>query len=373
VTKRIRVGVIFGGRSGEHEISLKSAKSIIDALDPERYEIVPIGITKAGRWLMSSDATNLLPASVVATGDHDVALFGDPTHGELVRLDGAGPSAVGELDVVFPVLHGTYGEDGTIQGLLELASVPYVGSGVLGSSSGMDKIAMKRLFRDAGLPIVEFAYFLRSQWRADRETVLDRVEAEIGYPSFAKPANLGSSVGISKAVDRASLGRAIDEAARFDRRILVERGVDAREIEVAVLGNDEPLASLPGEIVPHAEFYDYETKYERDVAEYDIPARLSEALTTEIQSLAVRAFEAVDAAGLGRVDFFVERGTDRVYVNEINTMPGFTTISMYPKLWEASGLSYRALVDRLIELAFDRHRETARSVRTRDERHSEEN
>jgi D-alanine-D-alanine ligase len=363
---RIRVGVVFGGRSGEHEVSLKSAKSVIDAMDTERYEIVPIAITKEGRWLTSSDASLLLPEAVVASGDRPVALFGDPTRGELVRLDaGASAAPPDRLDVVFPVLHGTYGEDGTIQGLLELANLPYVGSGVLGSSAGMDKIAMKRLFRDAGLPVVDFTYFLRSQWAADREAVLDRVEAEIGYPAFAKPANLGSSVGISKAVDRASLAAALDEAARFDRRVVVERGVDAREIEVAVLGNDEPLASLPGEIIPHADFYDYETKYVSDVAEYAIPARLAPELASEIQSLAVRAFEAVDAAGLGRVDFFVERGTDRVFVNEINTMPGFTTISMYPKLWEASGVSYRDLVDRLIDLAFDRHRETSRSVRTR--------
>jgi D-alanine-D-alanine ligase len=367
VTKKIRVGVVFGGRSGEHEVSLKSARSVIEAMDPERYEIVPIGITKEGRWLMSSDATLLLPEAVVRDGDRGVALFGDPTRGELVRLDnGSGASPAGSLDVVFPVLHGTFGEDGTIQGLLELANVPYVGSGVLGSASGMDKVAMKRLFRDAGLPVVEFAHFLRTQWEAGREAVLDRVEAEIGYPAFAKPANLGSSVGISKATDRESLGRAIDEAARFDRKVLVERGVDAREIEVAVLGNDEPRASLPGEIVPHADFYDYETKYVNDVAEYDIPARLDAGLAEEIQALAVRAFEAVDAAGLARVDFFLERGTGRVLVNEINTMPGFTEISMYPKLWEASGVPYRELVDRLIDLAFERHRETSRSVRTRE-------
>ncbi len=366
MTKRVRVGVIFGGRSGEHEVSLRSARSVIEAMDPERYEIVPIGITKEGRWLMSSDASLLLPEAVMRDGDREVALFGDPTRGELVRIDNGGASAAGRLDVVFPVLHGTYGEDGTIQGLLELANVPYVGSGVLGSAAGMDKVAMKRLFRDAGLPIVEFTYFLRSQWEADREAILDRVEAEIGYPAFAKPANLGSPVGISKATDRASLGDAIDEAARFDRRILVEHGIDAREIEVAVLGNDAPRASLPGEIIPHADFYDYDTKYLNDVAEYAIPALVAPELAAEIQALAVRAFEAVDAAGLGRVDFFVERGTDRVLLNEINTMPGFTTISMYPKLWEASGVSYRELIDRLIDLAFDRHRETSRSVRTRD-------
>jgi D-alanine-D-alanine ligase len=363
---KIRVGVIFGGRSGEHEVSLKSAKSVIDALDPERYEVVPVGITKEGRWLMSGDATLLLPEAVMETGDRDVALFGDPTRGELVRLEnGAGAVPVGAIDVVFPVLHGTFGEDGTIQGLLDLANLPYVGSGVLGSAAGMDKVAMKRLFRDAGLPIVPFTYFLRSQWDAERERLLDAVEAEIGYPAFAKPANLGSSVGISKAIDRDSLARAIDGAAGYDRRILVERGVDAREVEVAVLGNDEPRASLPGEIIPHADFYDYETKYVNDVAEYEIPARLDAAQTAEIQALAVRAFEAVDAAGLSRVDFFVERGTDRILVNEINTMPGFTQISMYPKLREASGISYRELVDRLIDLAFERHREVSRSKRSR--------
>ncbi len=364
--KKIRVGVIFGGRSGEHEISVKSAKSVIDALDPARYEVVPIAITQEGRWLMSSDATLLLPEAVVSTGDRSVALFGDPTRSDLVRLeDGAAASSAGALDVVFPVLHGTFGEDGTIQGLLELASLPYVGSGVLGSAAGMDKIAMKRLFRDSGLPIVDFTYFLRSQWDTERASILDRIEAEIGYPSFAKPANLGSSVGISKALDRESLAAAIDLAARFDRRILVERGIDAREIEVAVLGNDEPRASLPGEIIPHAEFYDFDTKYLSDVAEYAIPAHVPPDVADTIQRLAVQAFEAVDAAGLARVDFFVERGTDRVLVNEINTMPGFTTISMYPKLWEASGIGYGELVDRLVELAFDRHRESGRSARTR--------
>jgi D-alanine-D-alanine ligase len=253
-----------------------------------------------------------------------------------------------------------------VQGLLELAGVPYVGSGVLGSAAGMDKVAMKSLFRDAGLPICDFAWFLRTNWDRDREAILDRVESEIGYPAFAKPANLGSSVGISRATDRASLAAAIDEAARFDRKIVVERGVDAREVEVAVLGNDEPMASLPGEIIPHADFYDYETKYEKAVAEYEIPARLDPEATAEIQAMAVRAFKAVDAAGLGRVDFFVERATDRILVNEINTMPGFTKISMYPKLWEASGLSYRELIERLVDLAFERHREANRSVRSRE-------
>lgn len=364
-SSKIRVGVMFGGRSGEHEVSLRSAKSVIDAMDRERYDIVPIAITKQGRWLASSDATQLLPQAVIDEGDTDVAIVGDPTRGELVRLDhGPGPIALGRLDVVFPVLHGTYGEDGTIQGLLELAGLPYVGSGVLGSAAGMDKIVMKMLFRDAGLPIVPFVHFTRTQWEADRETVLDGIGRELGYTVFAKPANLGSSVGITKAVDRTSLGAAIDEAARFDRRIVVEQGIDAREIEVAVLGNDAPSASVPGEIIPHADFYDYATKYVSDVAEYEIPAALEAEQAAIIRDLAVRAFLAVDAAGLGRVDFFVERETGRVFVNEINTMPGFTKISMYPKLWEASGLTYGQLIDRLIELAFDRHKETARSERS---------
>jgi D-alanine-D-alanine ligase len=366
VTRKLRIGVIFGGRSGEHEVSLQSAKSVIEAMDREKYDIVPIGITKEGKWLASSDAGLLLPEAIIRDADHEVALFGDPTRGDLVRFDTGGPESAGALDVVFPVLHGTFGEDGTIQGLLELANLPYVGSGVLGSAAGMDKIVMKQLFRDSGLPVGEFVWFLRSQWEREPEAILDRVEREIDYPSYVKPANLGSSVGISKATDRASLERAIATAVRYDRRVLVERGFDAREIEVAVLGNDEPAASVPGEIIPNADFYDYETKYLSDVAEYAIPASLSEGATDEIREMAIRAFKAVDAAGLARVDFFVERSTERILINEINTMPGFTRISMYPKLWEASGVRYRELVDRLVELALERHRESGRSVRGRE-------
>jgi D-alanine-D-alanine ligase len=365
LAKKLRVGVIFGGRSGEHEVSLQSAKSVIDAMDRDKYEVVPIGITPEGRWLTSSDATLLLPEAVVRDGDREVAIFGDPTRDGLVRLDAASGDARTPLDVVFPVLHGTFGEDGTIQGLLELAGLPYVGSGVLGSAAGMDKAVMKALFREAGLPIVEHTFFLRTQWDRDRGRILDSVEAQIGYPAFAKPANLGSSVGISKATDRASLERALDTAARFDRKIIVERGVDGREVEVAVLGNDEPVASLPGEIIPNADFYDFDTKYTNDTAEYAIPAELSPEQTAEVQEMAIRAFRAVDAAGLGRVDFFVERAGGRILLNEINTMPGFTRISMYPKLWEASGIRYRELIDRLIELAVDRHREQSRSQTTR--------
>lgn len=362
---KLRVGVIFGGRSGEHEVSLRSAESIINALDRDKYEVVPIAITKAGKWLASSEATNLLPSAVMTNADQHVAIFGDPTEKGLARIGGENVTGQRDkLDVIFPVLHGTYGEDGTIQGLLEMADVPYVGCGVLGSAAGMDKVVMKRLFREAGLPIVEFTHFLRSQWEADPLLVELRVAEELGFPCFVKPANLGSSVGISKATDAKSLNAAIALAAKYDRKIIVERGVDAREIEVSVLGNDEPVASLPGEIVPQsAEFYDYEAKYiSAEGARLEIPAKLSDEQTAEIQQLAIQAFQAVDGSGLGRVDFFLEKQTGKLLLNEINTMPGFTSISMYPKLWEASGLPYSQLIDRLIELAFERHREKSRNV-----------
>jgi D-alanine-D-alanine ligase len=362
---KLRVGVIFGGRSGEHEVSLRSAESVINALDRDRYEVVPIAINKQGKWLSVGDATNLLPSQVMKSANQSVALFGDPTERGLTRFNKEGRNQEREqLDVIFPVLHGTYGEDGTIQGLLEMADVPYVGCGVLASATGMDKVVMKRLFREAGLPLVEFTSFLRTQWEADPLLIELRVTEEIGFPCFVKPANLGSSVGISKAVDAKSLNQAIALAAKYDRKIVVERGVDAREIEVSVLGNDQPLASLPGEIVPQtAEFYDYQAKYINDNgARLVIPAELDQETTAQLQQLAVRAFQAIDGAGLARVDFFLERSTNKVLVNEINTLPGFTSISMYPKLWEASGVSYGQLLDRLIELAFERHREKARNV-----------
>ena len=362
MSKRIRVGVIFGGRSGEHEVSIRSADSIIRALDKDRYECVPIAITKSGKWLKSSDATRLLPSAVIEAADTHVAILGDPTQSGLQLLGEKTTSAAG-LDVVFPVLHGTYGEDGTVQGLLDMAGIPYVGCGVLASATGMDKVIMKHLFSEANLPIVNFMWFLRADIDRDVEGTLDRVIDEIGFPCFVKPANLGSSVGISKAKDRDSLNRAIALAARYDRKIIVEVGVDAREIEVSVLGNDDPRASLPGEIVTQsAEFYDYSAKYVDDHgARLDIPASLPAETITELQDLAVRAFRAIDGSGLARVDFFVLRGTGQVIVNEINTMPGFTSISMYPKLWEASGIGYSELLDRLIELAFERHREIARN------------
>jgi D-alanine-D-alanine ligase len=365
LSKKLKVGVIFGGRSGEHEVSLRSAESIISALDQSKYEVVPIAITKQGKWLASSEATNLLPSAVIESADQRVAIFGDPTERGLARFNKENASGDrDQIDVIFPVLHGTYGEDGTIQGLLEMADVPYVGCGVLASSAGMDKVVMKRLFHEAGLPIVDFTSFLRAQWEADPTKIEGRVIEEIGFPCFVKPANLGSSVGISKATDAKSLNQAITVAAKFDRKIVVERGVDAREIEVSVLGNDEPVASLPGEIVPQtAEFYDYKAKYIDDNgARLVIPAELGAEMTAEIQRLAILAFQAIDGSGLARVDFFLERETDKLIVNEINTLPGFTSISMYPKLWEASGISYSQLIDRLIELAFERHREKSRNV-----------
>ena len=356
--------MIFGGRSGEHEVSLRSAESVINALDRDKYEVVPIAISKQGRWLKSAEATHLLPSVVIRTADRHVALLGDPTESGLTLVSTSVPAEGREkIDVIFPVLHGTYGEDGTIQGLFEMADVPYVGCGVLASSAGMDKVVMKRLFREANLPIVEYTHFLRTQWESNPEPIAERIAEEIGYPCFVKPANLGSSVGISKAIDRASLDNAVGLAAEFDRKIIVERGVDAREIEVSVLGNDHPQASLPGEIVPEtAEFYDYIAKYvDAGGARLVIPADVSKETTLELQELAIRAFQAIDGSGLGRVDFFLERASGRILVNEINTMPGFTSISMYPKLWEASGISYSELVDRLIELAIERHREKARN------------
>jgi D-alanine-D-alanine ligase len=365
LSKKVKVGVIFGGRSGEHEVSLRSAESIINALDRERYDVVPIAITKQGKWLASSEATNLLPSSVIESADQHVALFGDPTERGLARFSRQGSLPEHDrVDVYIPVLHGTYGEDGTIQGLLEMADVPYVGCGVLASAAGMDKVVMKRLFHEAGLPIVDFTHFLRTQWETRPQKIEALVNEQIGFPCFVKPANLGSSVGISKAINSKSLSEAIALAATYDRKIIVEKGINAREIEVSVLGNDEPVASLPGEIIPQtAEFYDYKAKYiDHQGARLIVPAEVSREITAEIQRLAIRAFQSIDGSGLARVDFFLERHTDKLIVNEINTMPGFTSISMYPKLWEASGISYSTLIDRLIELAFERHREKSRNV-----------
>jgi D-alanine-D-alanine ligase len=357
---KIRVGVIFGGRSGEHEVSLRSAEAVINAMDKSKYEIVPIGITKQGRWLMSKDATALFPQAVLdASEPSEVTIIGDPTRRGLMHLENSTSGGIlsEPLDVVFPVLHGTYGEDGTIQGLLDMAGVPYVGNGVLASAAGMDKIVMKRLFIAAGLQVAEYEYFLRSAWQADSSRILDGIEARLGFPVFTKPANLGSSVGISKSGNRAELVEAIDDAARYDRRVIVERAISGREIEISVLGNDNPIASLPGEVIPGHEFYDYEDKYIDNLSKTIIPAELPDATIELIQKNAIIAFQAIDGAGLARVDFFVENETGRVIINEINTMPGFTSISMYAKMWQASGVGYAELIDRLIALAIERHQD----------------
>lgn len=342
-----RIAVIFGGRSGEHEVSLRSARSVITALDAARYEVVPLAISKLGHWLTGAQAAQMLadPAGVAVTS------------GSLVPQG----EALNQIDVVFPVLHGPLGEDGTVQGLLELADLPYVGCGVTASAIGMDKAACKAIFAAHGLPQVPYLVLKRNHWEADRAAVLAAIEKELSYPLFVKPANMGSSVGISKATDRASLRQALNEAARYDRRLVVEQGIDAREIEVSVLGNDQPLASLPGEIVPRREFYDYAAKYISDDSELLIPAPLSPELTAEVQRLAVAAFLAIDGAGMARVDFLLDRQSGQLYVNEVNTIPGFTSISMYPKLWEASGLPFPQLLDRLIELALERHADRSRS------------
>ena len=381
--RKLRVGIVFGGRSGEHEVSLRSAASVLAAINRKKYDVVPIGITKTGHWLLSEDAQHMLAGGTTVTASiaaktrtanqsalvptaHPTGLH-VPASAAKEQADALG------VDVLFPVLHGTFGEDGTIQGLFELAGKAYVGSGVLGSAAGMDKDVMKRLFAAAGLPIVEHITLLRGAWQKSPRKAIAEIEANLRYPLFVKPANLGSSVGISKVHDRSELAPAIVLAASYDRKIIVEQGVGgkaaknkpaerARELEVAVLGNDDPKASVPGEIVPAKEFYDYEAKYESDGSIPIIPARLSKAQAKEVREMAIAAFHACDCSGLARVDFLLEPESrsgkpGRLYLNEINTMPGFTSISMYPKLWEASGLKYSDLIDRLIELALERRAE----------------
>lgn len=387
--KKLRVGVLFGGRSGEHEVSLLSAASVLDAIDKDKYEVIPIGITKEGRWLTAEHAERLLTGKPREEARQLRAGDPDTTPGAAVLASGQGvivpPEPVNQgagmvpfhsdapllrrtsdrainVDVIFPVLHGTFGEDGTIQGLLELADIAYVGAGVLGSAAGMDKDIMKSLFRAAGLPIVKHVTFLRSEWEGKPQKILRLVEHQLKYPVFVKPANLGSSVGITKAHNRKELSPSIQEAARYDRKIIVEQSVGgkkqkAREIECSVLGNEEPEASLPGEIVPSKEFYDYAAKYLDEGSELIIPAKLTRSETKKVRELAMRAFQAIDCSGLARIDFLMDPITGKIYLNEINTMPGFTAISMYPKLWAASGLSYPALIDRLIQLGKERFEE----------------
>ncbi|MGQ9898068.1 MAG: D-alanine--D-alanine ligase family protein [Acidobacteriota bacterium] len=357
MNKQLAVGVIFGGRSGEHEVSLRSAATILSALDPQKYHAIPIGITRSGIWVAGPTATEMLSLGAVSSGQnvhHAEPLSPDKVLASL-------SSVLKELDVVIPVLHGTYGEDGTIQGLFEMLGLPYVGCGVLASAVGMDKIVMKQLFRQAGLPVVEFRWFTSHAWAAEGSALQRDILRQLGLPVFVKPANLGSSVGITRVEDPSDFAAAVALAARYDRRIIVEKGYAVREIEVSVLGNEEPEASVPGEIISSAAFYDYADKYSPDSqSQLVIPAPLTPEQTKEVRHLAVRAFQSLDGAGLARVDFFLLRQTNALVVNEINTMPGFTRISMYPKLWEASGWSLPAILDRLIDLAFARQAEKSR-------------
>jgi len=356
--KRLRVGVLFGGRSGEHEVSLASAATVIRSLDPEKYETVPIGISKDGQWLVGTGATKMLP-EVLKSGQRMV-LPADPNASALMPLDGSRAGSL-RVDVVFPVLHGTFGEDGTIQGLLELAGLPYVGAGVLGSAIGMDKDVQKRLCKEAKIPVVPWIAVTRRHWERGPAKVRREVEKKFRYPVFVKPATLGSSVGMTKVHTAEEFGPALDLAAEFAQKIMVERAIRGREIEVSVLGNDDPRASVPGEIMPHREFYDYTAKYLEEGTRTDIPAKLSAAQTQRFQEYAVRAFRVLELGGMARVDFFLEHRSRKIYLNEVNTIPGFTSISMYPKMWEASGVSYRELVDRLIELALEQHKEKSRT------------
>ena len=406
MAKKLRVGVLFGGRSGEHEVSLRSAASILKSIDRKKYDVVPIGIAKSGQWLGGSEAYALLggstlpqlAASAKASGGkvstrkaHAAAVnsigsalasSSEEAPGLSLQSSATGAGTAG-LDVVFPVLHGTFGEDGTIQGMLELADVAYVGAGVLGSSVGMDKDAMKKMFAMAGLPIVKHVTLLRGEWRANPRKCTRLIEEKLRYPVFVKPANLGSSVGISKVRERKQLAAAMDDAAGFDRKIVIEEGVSgagrlrgtgkARELEIAVLGNDNPLASVVGEIVPDREFYDYASKYDSgSTSEPVIPAKLTRTESKAIQAMAIEAFKSCDCAGLARVDFLMEaadpgsKKAPKIYLNEINTMPGFTSISMYPKLWEASGIGYSELIDRLVALAVERHDERKATSFTKD-------
>jgi D-alanine-D-alanine ligase len=355
--RRLRVGVLFGGRSGEHEVSLVSAASIIRGLDPQKYEAVPIGITKEGHWLIGAGAQKMLP-EVLRTGQR-VVMSADPTESALMPLDGSPRGQ--KLDVVFPVIHGTFGEDGTMQGLLELAGLPFVGAGVLGSAIGMDKDVAKKLMQVAGIPVVPWIAVQRADWERQPKEIRRAIEKKFKYPVFVKPATLGSSVGMTKVHSRAELGPALDLAAEFAMKIMVERAVSAREIEVSVLGNHDPRASIPGEIVPHREFYDYAAKYLEEGTKLLIPAKLTKSEVKKVQAMAVTAFRALELSGMARVDFFIEKRGGNIFLNEVNTIPGFTSISMYPKLWEANGIPFRELISKLIDLALEQHREKART------------
>ncbi|MBN1656758.1 MAG: D-alanine--D-alanine ligase [Anaerolineae bacterium] len=376
MTKKIKVGLIFGGRSGEHEISLLSARGVLNAIDRAKYEVIPIGITREGTWLASSDPLEALasgdPLEALASGDtdqsHPVALLAEPSPRGLMCIEEREEEQalrvvrLSEIEVAFPILHGPYGEDGTVQGLLELAGIPYVGAGVTASAVGMDKAIFKDVMRAHGLPIVRHLTIKRKAWDRDPDGIVEQIESKIGYNCFVKPANLGSSVGISKAHNRAELVAALNDAAQYDRKLIVEVAVDAREIEVSVLGNDEPIASMPAEIVPSNEFYDYAAKYLDGESQVLVPAPLPASVAAEVRRLAIAAYLAIDCAGMARADFLLDRQTGALYVNEVNTIPGFTPISAYPKMWEVSGISYTELIDQLIQLALERHEDRSRSA-----------
>ncbi|MEB3102245.1 D-alanine--D-alanine ligase [Ferviditalea candida] len=366
MSKQIRVGVIYGGKSGEHEVSLQTALAVINAMDHSKYEIIPVYITKNGEWRIGKQLAGQVKSKdeLAFQGENRLTAHAlgpifnrDEPSVQISSAQSQGASPTAPVDVVFPLLHGTFGEDGTIQGLLEMADIPYVGAGVLASAVGMDKVMMKKIYAQEGLPQCLYRHFTRHQWEKDREFAITEIEVTLGYPCFVKPANLGSSVGITKAKKREELIEAVDLAFRFDRKVIVEEAIDAREIEVSVLGNEEPRASLPGEIVPSNEFYDYKAKYIDGKSSMIIPAELPPEQIEELRELAIRAFKAIDGSGLSRVDFFVGRNDGRIMINEINTMPGFTPYSMYPLLWKESGVSYGELLDELIRLAVQRHEE----------------
>lgn len=370
MTRKIRLGLILGGRSGEHDVSLMSARSVLKAIDPQKYEVTLIGITREGKWIAGGDPLEALSGQALDEVS-EAALLGDPGHRALMQIRGepglpsARLSSITELDVVFPLLHGTFGEDGTVQGLLELANLPYVGAGVLSSALGMDKGVFKDLMRAHQVPVVEWLVALRRDIEHRIDRVLEQAEALCAYPIFTKPANLGSSVGVSKCRDREQLAAGLRLAAEYDRRVLVERGIHpARELEVSVLGNDDPLASVVGEVIPVGEFYSYEAKYIDEGSELLIPAPIAPEAAEAVQRHALTAFRAMDGAGMARVDFLMDRDSGELFLNEINTIPGFTQISMYPKLWEASGIAYPALIDRLVTLALERQSEKDRTKRS---------
>jgi len=367
MAKKIDLVVIFGGRSGEHAVSLRSARSVLSVIDTTRYNIFQVGITRSGRWVTGANVLEALEQNNT-TQLPGAAIFGDPSRPGLFEVssspNGEKLTWISSVDIVFPILHGTYGEDGTLQGLLEMADVAYVGAGVLGSSAAMDKALFKDVLRANDIPIVPYILATRVQIEKDLHAIIEAAEKLSRYPLFVKPANMGSSVGVSKCRNRSDLQEGLLDAARYDRRILIEKGLHAREIEVSVLGNDQPQASVPGEINPNSDFYSYAAKYLDDKSDLMIPANISPERAARIQQLAIKAYQIADCAGMARADFFLDHDTGEIYLNEINTIPGFTSISMYPKLWEASGLTYSELVDRLIELGMERKAERDRTVRT---------